>query len=76
MAGITLAQAEQKITDLLAAEDKILNSQEYSYGSRSIMRAKLDAIAERIDYYKKLCEELTESTDGGTIHSQITIIDT
>lgn len=55
MAGITLAQAEAKLTLWMAAEEKVAASQSYSIevdGSRrELRRADLAEIRKNIDYW-------------------------
>jgi len=51
MAGITLAQAEAKLATWLDAEDKVAAGQAYSIGGRSLTRADLKNIADRVEYW-------------------------
>lgn len=65
MAGITLAQAEAKLTAWLAAEDTVANrGQSYSIGGRSLSRADLSEIRESIDYWDRKVKELTATSAG------------
>lgn len=51
MPGITLAQAEQRLADYMAAEEKVLEGQSYTIAGRSLTRANLREIREGIDYW-------------------------
>ena len=64
MAGITLEQAESKLTAWLAAEDAVATSQAYSIGGRSLTRANLKEIRETIDYWDNKVQKLTSRGAG------------
>lgn len=53
MAGITLAQAEAKLMLWMDAEDKVASGQSYSISGRSLTRADLGMIGQRIEYWDK-----------------------
>lgn len=59
MAGITLAQAEAKLSTWMDAEDKVASGQSYSISGRSLTRADLGAIRETIDYWDRKVQGLT-----------------
>ena len=59
MAGITLAQAEAKLTEYLAAETKVLSGQAYSIAGRSFTRANLKEIRDGISYWEAKVKSLT-----------------
>jgi len=59
MAGITLAQAEAKLAIWLDAEDKVAAGQSYSIGGRSLTRADLKMIGERVTYWDRKVKELS-----------------
>ena len=59
MAGITLAQAEAKLTTWMDAEDKVAQGQEYSIGSRRLKRADLAEIRQQITYWNSWVNKLT-----------------
>lgn len=59
MAGITLAQAEAKLSTWMDAEDKVASGQSYSISGRSLTRADLGAIRETIDYWDRKVQDLT-----------------
>lgn len=63
MAGITLAQAEAKLATWMDAEDKVSRSQAYSISGRSLTRADLKMIGERITYWDAQVQRL--SPGGG-----------
>ncbi len=74
MAGITLAQAEAKLTTWMAAMDKIAVGQSYSIStggsSRTLTRANLDEVQRQIDYWDAKVKSLTRggmSVRGATI---------
>jgi hypothetical protein len=62
MAGITLAQAQAKLTLWLAADEKVASGQAYSIGGRSLSRADGRLIKENIEYWNSWVVRLT---DGG-----------
>ena len=69
MAGITLAQAEAKLTLWMDAEDKVASGQSYSIQGRSLTRADLGMIGERIDRWEHKVQRLTRGgirVFGGT----------
>lgn len=59
MAGITLSQAESKLTLWLAAEETVAGGQSYAIGDRSLTRADLGMIAERVNYWDTKVKDLT-----------------
>lgn len=63
MAGITLAQAEAKLTTWMDAEDKIAQGQEYQIGARRLKRADLAEVREQITYWNGWVNKL--SNGGG-----------
>ena len=64
MAGITLAQAEAKLSEYLAAESAILTGQEYRIGARSLTRANLEEVQKGIEIWDARVKRLTR---GGGI---------
>jgi hypothetical protein len=74
MAGITVEQAEAKLTLWMAALDKIAAGQSYSIttgtGSRSLTRANLKEVQEQVEYWDRQVKRLTRggiSVRGATI---------
>lgn len=59
MAGITLAQAEEKLSTWMGAEDKVANGQSYSIGTRSLTRADLSDIRDSIKYWNDMVSNLS-----------------
>lgn len=60
MAGITLAQAEAKLSAWMAAEEQIATSgQSVSIDGDSYTRADLSMIAQRISYWENKVKALT-----------------
>ena len=69
MAGMTLAQAEEKLSSYLSALDAILSGQEYKIGSRSLRRADLAAVQQGIDFWDAKVKKMTRGgikVTGGT----------
>lgn len=71
MAGITLAQAEAKLTAWLTAEEALQTAQSYELqGGIRVTRADLDQIAQRIDYWNRQVQTLSRGSGirivGGT----------
>jgi hypothetical protein len=64
MAGITLAQAEEKLALWLAAEEKVASGQEYSIGNRTLKRVNLFQIREQIKYWDATVRKLSRGTSG------------
>lgn len=58
MAAWTLAQAQEHLAEWLAAESACASGQSYTIGSRSLTRASLDQISERIRYWSAEVERL------------------
>lgn len=64
MAGITLAQAEAKLTTWLDAEDKVASGQAYTIGTRSLRRADLAEVREQVKFWDGKVKELARGTSG------------
>jgi len=68
MAGITLAQAEAKLTLWMDAEDKIAQGQEYTISAgnhmRKLVRADLPEVRKTIDYWQSKVVELSRGGSG------------
>jgi hypothetical protein len=64
MAGITLTQAEAKLTLWMAANDAVAGGQEYTIGSRSLKRTDAAEIREQIQFWDAKVKELTRGTTG------------
>lgn len=58
MAAFTLAEAKAKLTEWKSAETKVAEGQAYIIAGRSMTRADLVAIAERISYYSAMVRQL------------------
>jgi len=61
MAGITLAQAQAKLTGWMSADDALQSSQEYSMGSRKLTRADSKEIRENIIFWNEQVNALSRS---------------
>jgi predicted DNA-binding transcriptional regulator YafY len=64
MAGITLAQAQQKLDAYLAAEEKILHGQAVTLDGNTMTRANLDTVQKGITLWNDRVIELTTSGQG------------
>lgn len=64
MPGITLVQAEQRLADYMAAEEKVLSGQAYSIAGRSLTRANIKEIREGIDYWNAKVATLNAAAFG------------
>ena len=68
MAGITLAQAEAKLTLWLAAEEALATSQSYEIdvdgNRRQLTRANLGEVGRRVAYWNKMVTQLTSRAQG------------
>lgn len=64
MAGITLAQAEAKLAQYLAAEEAVLTGQQYELAGRMLKRADLLAIQQGISIWNARVNELGASASG------------
>jgi len=69
MAGITLAQAQAKLTAWMAADAAVASGQSYTIGGRSLTRAQSAEIRNNIDYWEAKVKKLTR---GGLIIKGIT----
>lgn len=63
MAGIDLTTAQSKLDLWLDAEAKVASGQAYSMNGRSLSRANLREIGERIEYWNAWVQRLT--ANGG-----------
>lgn len=64
MAGITLAQAEAKLAEYLAAETKILTGQRVEIDGKSLTRANLETIQAGIATWDRRVKELSAGAGG------------
>jgi hypothetical protein len=64
MAGITLAQAQARLDQYLAAEEAVLLGQQYEIGGRMLRRADLQAIQEGIRIWDDRVEKLSAKAAG------------
>lgn len=68
MAGITLEQAEAKLTLWMDAEDKVASGQSYTINGRTLTRANLKEISDNIDRWDSRVKRLSR---GGARVRQI-----
>lgn len=59
MAGITLAQAQARLTDWLAADAAVAKNQSYSVAGRALTRANAREIRENISYWDEQVKRLS-----------------
>jgi hypothetical protein len=64
MAGITLAQAEAKLAEYLAAETKVLKGQKVEIDGESLTRANLEQIQEGISAWDARVKQLAGTSSG------------
>lgn len=64
MAGITLAQAEAKLTEYLSAETEALKSQKLGIKDRNVERAELASIRDGIKYWDDQVKRLSTGRTG------------
>lgn len=65
MAGITLAQAEARLADWLAADEAVASGQSYTIGSRTLTRAHAQQIRENIAFWDRKVAALSNTSSGG-----------
>jgi len=65
MAAITLAQAQAKLAEYLAAESAVLFGQDYTIGSRRLRRADLDLIRSGRKEWEAKVSALEDGGTGG-----------
>lgn len=59
MPGITLAQADAKLTTWLDAEDACASGQSYEISGRILTRANLDEIGKRVEYWDRKVKRMS-----------------
>lgn len=64
MAGITLAQAEARLADYLAAEAAVLSAQDWSLNGKRVTRADLAAIQAGIALWDARAKALSGAAAG------------
>ena len=64
MAGITLAQAESRLTEYLAAEAKVLSGQRVEIDGQALFRADLEKIQTGIKLWDERAKALSASASG------------
>ena len=64
MPAISLAQAESRLTDYLAAEAAVLGGQSYSIAGRQMTRADLGAIQQGIAIWNGRVKDLAARSSG------------
>jgi len=69
MGGVTLAQAEQHLSEWLAADTAVAKGQGYSIGGRSLTRTNANEIRENIKFWRGEVTRLErQSQTGGIRH--------
>jgi len=64
MAGITLAQAQARLDEYLAAEAAVLSGQKYVIGGRELTRANLRDVQVGIDIWNQRVQRLSARSSG------------
>lgn len=64
MAGITLAQAEARLADWLAADEAVATGQSYTIGGRTMTRANAAEIRKNISYWNDWVRRLSRGAGG------------
>jgi hypothetical protein len=75
MAGLTLAQCEQKLSEYLTASEKVAAKQSYSIDGRSLTYANIREIQDAIEFWDKQCRRLSRGRNGNIIARSITARD-
>lgn len=75
MAGWTLEQARTHLQAFLEAEIAVATGQSYRIGSRSLTRANLSEIKERINFWKNEVERLENGRPKGIRQMRVVIRD-
>lgn len=75
MAGLTLAQCEQKLSEYLTASEKVAAKQSYSIDGRSLTYANIGEIQDAIEFWDKQCRRLSRGRNGNIIARSITARD-
>ena len=74
MAGITLETAQRHLDQWLEAELEVTTHQSYAIGSRSLTKADLGEIGERITYWNNMVVKLTNIKDRGSRNRVFNVI--
>ena len=64
MAGLTLAQAEARLTAWLEADAAVSSNQSYSINGRTLTRANAKEIRDNIEFWDSKVKELDVQTRG------------
>ena len=64
MPGITLVQAEAKLTSALAAYENALTAQSFGRGPISHQNADLDKLQKAVDFWDGKVKQLSRNADG------------
>jgi hypothetical protein len=75
MAGLTLAQCEQKLSEYLTAAEKVAAKQSYSIDGRSLSYANIGEIQSAIEFWDKQCRRLSRGSRGNKVARSITASD-
>ena len=59
MAGITLAQAEQHLSEWILADSAVATGQSYTIGGKTLTRANAREIRENITYWDQMVRKLS-----------------
>lgn len=64
--GITLAQAQAKLAEYMAAETAVMAGQSYTINGRELRRADLKTIQDGVTQWDARCNELGARQAGGS----------
>ena len=65
MAGITLAQAEARLTGALSLVEKLENGEEARRGDRVLKYSDLSTVLESVEFWERKVRELSANSSGG-----------
>lgn len=65
MSGITLEQAQTRLTDWLEADAAVARNQSYAINGRTLTRANAKEIRDNIDYWDRKVSEIGARAAGG-----------
>lgn len=74
MAGLTLAQAEARLQQYLAAEEAVLTGQSYTIAGRSLTRADLADIQKGIEIWNSRAVTLAAGSSASGRGRSVTMI--
>jgi hypothetical protein len=67
MPGITLAQAQQRLDQYLAAEEAVLGGQRVEFNGRLLQRADLESIRKGVEVWNQRVQQLSRRASGRSV---------